>query len=113
VAGLVLLLTAPAPAIAMAGFLFIGLGASNIVPVLFRLAGRQTTIPVGHAVGALTTSGYAGILAGPAGIGFISHAFSLRFAFWLLAAMMCLVPLFAGFLMRKTTGNRQRGDCID
>jgi hypothetical protein len=50
----------------MAGFLLIGLGASNIVPVLFRNAGSQTAIPSALAVGAITTTGYAGILVGPA-----------------------------------------------
>jgi len=58
----------------MAGFLLIGLGASNIVPVLFRNAGSQKTMPSALAVGAITTSGYAGILVGPVAIGFVSKA---------------------------------------
>jgi hypothetical protein len=95
IAGFAVLLTASVAPIAMAGFLLIGLGASNIVPVLFRSAGCQTVMPVGLAVAALTTIGYAGILAGPAGIGFISHAVGLQTAFWLLAALMGLLPLFA------------------
>jgi predicted MFS family arabinose efflux permease len=95
VAGLIVLLTVPVAPIAMAGFLLIGLGASNIVPVLFSLAGRQTAMPATLAIAALTTTGYAGILAGPAGIGLLAHALDLHAAFWLLAALMCLVPLFA------------------
>jgi MFS family permease len=95
VAGVVLLLIAPSAAVAMIGFLLIGFGASNIVPVLFSLAGRQTVMPAGLAVAALTTTGYAGILAGPALIGFISQAVGLRTAFGLLAFLMALVPLFA------------------
>jgi hypothetical protein len=69
IAGFVLLLTAPLAAVAMAGFLLIGLGASNIVPVLFRNAGSQKTMPSALAIGAITTTGYAGILVGPAAIG--------------------------------------------
>ncbi len=92
-AGFVVLLTAGWAPVAMGGFLLIGLGAANIVPVLFRLAGRQTVMPVGLAVAALTTAGYAGVLAGPAGIGFFSHAFGLPTAFWALAAVTSLVPL--------------------
>jgi predicted MFS family arabinose efflux permease len=95
VAGLIVLLTVSVAPIAMAGFLLIGLGASNIVPVLFSLAGRQTAMPATLAVAALTTTGYAGILAGPAGIGLLAHAIGLHTAFWLLAALMCLVPLCA------------------
>jgi predicted MFS family arabinose efflux permease len=95
VAGFVLLLTAPFAQVALAGFLLIGFGASNIVPVLFSLAGRQTVMPAVLAVAALTTTGYAGILAGPAAVGFVSRHFGLPAAFWLLAALMALVPVFA------------------
>jgi predicted MFS family arabinose efflux permease len=95
IAGFVLLLTAPLAAMAMAGFLLIGLGASNIVPVLFRTAGAQKAMPSALAVGAITTTGYAGILAGPAAIGFVSNAVGLHTAFWMVAALLCLVPLTA------------------
>jgi len=95
IAGFVLLLTAPLAAVAMAGFLLIGLGASNIVPVLFRNAGSQKTMPSALAIGAITTTGYAGILVGPAVIGFVSKAVGLHAAFWMVAALLCLVPLTA------------------
>ena len=39
--GFALVLSAPVASLAMSGFLLIGLGASNIVPVLFRGAGRS------------------------------------------------------------------------
>jgi len=95
VAGFALLLLAPTTSVAMLGFLLIGFGASNIVPVLFSLTGRQTVMPAALAVAALTTTGYAGILAGPAVIGFVSEGIGLKAAFWLLAALMALVPIFA------------------
>jgi fucose permease len=41
VAGFAVLLVAPLATLAMAGFLLLGLGASNLVPVLFRRAGTQ------------------------------------------------------------------------
>ncbi|TNC48597.1 MFS transporter [Rubellimicrobium rubrum] len=95
VAGFVLLLSVDWTAGALLGFVLIGLGASNIVPVLFSRAGRQTVMPAGLAVAAVTTTGYAGILAGPAAMGFVSHVTSLTWAFWMLAALMLLVPVFA------------------
>lgn len=95
VAGFLVLLGSPVGTVAMAGFLLIGLGASNIVPVLFRLAGTQTMMPPGLAIAAVTTTGYAGILLGPAGIGFIARLANLPAAFWLLAALLALVPLCA------------------
>jgi predicted MFS family arabinose efflux permease len=103
VAGFVVLLAIPFPPVALAGFLLIGFGAANLVPVLFSLAGRQTVMPAALAVAALTTTGYAGILAGPAGIGFLSQAVGLPAAFWLLAGLMALVPISA---RRATTDKR-------
>ena len=93
--GFVLLLTAPLATFAMAGFLLIGLGASNIVPVLFRNAGSQKTMPSALAISAIATTGYAGILVGPAAIGFASKAVGLHTAFWMVAVLLCLAPLTA------------------
>lgn len=70
------------------GFVLIGLGASNIVPVLFTAAGNQKVMPVSLAIAAVASMGYAGILAGPAIIGFIAQVSSLPLAFLLVAAGM-------------------------
>ncbi|MEH2493124.1 MFS transporter [Bradyrhizobium sp. AZCC 2230] len=101
VAGLAVLLLAPSKAVAITGFLLIGLGASNLVPVLFRGAATQTAMPTGLAVASITTAGYAGVLLGPAGIGFVAHAAGLPMAFWMLAALMCLVTLSARAVTTK------------
>lgn len=95
VAGFVILLCARQPVIAMSGFLCIGLGAANIVPILFSRAGSQNVMPTGIAIAAITTSGYAGILAGPALIGWIAHSIGLHAAFWMLACFICAIPIFA------------------
>ncbi|WP_219216862.1 MFS transporter [Variovorax boronicumulans] len=95
VVGFVVLLAAPIAWLRMSGFLLIGLGASNIVPVFFRKAGAQTAMPSALAIGAITTAGYAGILVGPAGIGFVANAIGLHAAFWMVAALLCLIPLTA------------------
>lgn len=99
--GYVVLLTAPVAAMALVGFLLIGLGASNIVPVLFRLAGSQSVMPSGLAIASVTTVGYAGVLAGPAGVGFVAQAIGLPAAFWLMTILLCLVPLSASTVTRK------------
>jgi hypothetical protein len=95
IAGFSILLAAPLAVIAMAGFLLIGFGASNIVPVLFRAAGSQSAMPVALAVAAITTVGYAGVLLGPAAVGYVAKAVGLPNAFWLLAALLCFVTLSA------------------
>ena len=101
VAGFGVLLCAPSLAWALLGFVLIGLGASNVVPVLFRRAGALPGMPSAIAIAALTTVGYGGQLLGPAAVGFVSHLTSLPTAFWLLGALMVLVPAFAGRVAGK------------
>jgi predicted MFS family arabinose efflux permease len=96
--GLCGLLLAPVAWIGMVGFVLVGLGAGNIVPILFRLAGTQHTMPKGLAVAALTTAGYAGMLMGPAVIGFLSKGIGLHNTFWFLAALLACVPIFGKYL---------------
>lgn len=100
IAGIALLLATGSPVAGFCGFVLIGLGASNLVPVLFSLAGRQTVMPPALAIAAATTTGYAGILLGPAAIGFTAQMTNLQTAFWLLALLMALVPLSARFVAR-------------
>lgn len=100
VAGLALMVAAEGVWPALAGFALVGFGASNIVPVLFSLAGRQSVMPPGLAVAAVVTVGYAGILIGPALIGFVAEATGLGAAFALLAVLLALVPAAAGIVAR-------------
>jgi hypothetical protein len=101
IGGFVVLLTAPIAAVALAGFILIGLGAANIVPILFRQAGNQTVMPAGLAVAAITTMGYAGVLIGPAAIGFVAKLVGLPASFWMLAGLFCFVPLYAALVPRR------------
>ncbi|KQQ47533.1 MFS transporter [Duganella sp. Leaf126] len=86
---------APSAPLALLGFLLVGLGASNVVPILFTAAGNQRAMPAGLAIGAITTLGYAGILAGPAVIGFVAHASSLNLAFVGLGCAMLVIAASA------------------
>jgi len=75
------------------GFALVGVGCSNIVPVLYTAVGRQKVVPEHVAVPAISTLGYAGILVGPAIIGFLSHVSSLSIA--LLAVAILLLGVAA------------------
>ncbi|NYE63210.1 fucose permease [Duganella sp. 1224] len=94
-AGFFLSVLAPSAPLALAGFVLIGLGASNVVPILFTAAGNQRAMPASLAISAVTTLGYAGILAGPAMIGFVAHAASLNLAFGGLGCFMLLIAASA------------------
>ena len=90
-AGLLLATLAPAWQAALIGYALVGAGCSNIVPVLYTAVGKQKVMPENIAVPAITTLGYAGILAGPAMIGFIAHGSSLSVAFGLIALLLLAV----------------------
>lgn len=98
-AGLALTVLVPAWEAALAGYAMVGAGCANIVPVLFTAAGRQTVMPASVAVPAVTTFGYAGVLAGPALIGFIAQATSLTVAFLTVAVLLVGVAA-AGRMLR-------------
>ena len=95
IAGFIILLIVPFALLSLAGFLLIGLGASNLVPILFRKAGAQSRIPVELAVAAVTMAGYSGVLLGPAAIGFVAEFTGLQTAFLMLAALLAIVTLSA------------------
>ncbi|SFH07210.1 MFS transporter [Methylobacterium gossipiicola] len=73
---------------ALLGYALVGAGCANIVPVLFTAAARQGAMPERLAIPAVTTLGYAGVLTGPAAIGFVAHATSLDTAFLVIALML-------------------------
>ena len=97
IAGFVVLILSPWAAVALVGFMVIGLGASNIVPVLFRQAGVQRVMPIGAAAASITTAGYAGVLLGPAGIGLIAKHTGLPAGLWTVAGLLCIVTVAARF----------------
>ena len=97
-AGFVIATAIPSWPVALLGYALVGVGCANIVPVLFSAVGRQRVMPENVAVPAITTLGYAGILAGPAGIGVIAHLTNLPAAFLVLAAMLAAVALSSRIL---------------
>ena len=98
--GILLVMFAPVNTLLYLGFFAIGIGSANIVPVFFSIMGRQSVMPVGTAVSAVSTMGYLGILAGPAAIGFVSAQTNLMTAFGMIAAL-CIVQALVGFYIFK------------
>jgi MFS family permease len=98
--GLGISLWVPAWPAALLGYALVGVGCSNIVPVLYTAVGRQTRMPQSAAIPAMTSLGYAGILMGPAAIGFISHLSSLPIALGLLIPLLVFVSASGRYLRR-------------
>lgn len=93
--GVALLVLAPWPALALLAFLLLGFGLANTVPMLFNAAGNQQAMPANLAISAMTTLGYAGILSGPALIGFLSQSIGLNSTFLLIALLLLAVAASA------------------
>jgi predicted MFS family arabinose efflux permease len=87
-AGFLLAILAPSPLAGLVGFFLVGVGAANVVPVLFSAAGRVPGTDPGLAISTIATLGYCGILAGPAVIGFVADHLGLPLALGLVAALL-------------------------
>lgn len=74
----------------LAGYLLIGIGCANIVPVMFSQIGKQTSMSQMVAVPAVTTLGYIGVLSGPAVIGYIAHHSRLAYGFIFVAVLLLI-----------------------
>jgi len=82
--------------LALLGYILIGAGCAHIVPILFTWAGQQKAMPESLAIPAVSTLGYAGVLVGPALIGFVADSTSLITAF----VGVALAMLGVGISMR-------------
>ena len=80
------------PAGSVFGFALIGLGAANVVPLIFSLA-SESGEALGSNISFVSTFGYTGILTGPAVIGFVVHSKGFGAAFAGVACLLILVAL--------------------
>lgn len=86
--GLVILILAQSPYVAMLGFAAAGIGLANIVPIAFSAAGNRKGIHPSEGIAGVASIGYAGFLAGPPIIGFIAQSINIRIAFLFVAVMI-------------------------
>jgi MFS family permease len=101
--GLLLAVIFPYLLSATAGFFLVGFGVSSVVPIVYGLAGKSTTMSAGAALAAVSTIGFLGFLIGPPLIGFIAQAISLRWSFTLIAILGSGTALLAGKLKLKNS----------
>jgi fucose permease len=95
--GTVVAATAPVAALALAGIVLAGAGISICAPILFSLAGRSADEAVrGAAVSIVTTIAYLGFLVGPAAVGLLANATSLRASLACAGAIALLLAALAG-----------------
>lgn len=93
--GLGIVLLVPHPFTVIAGFGCVGLGLSNLIPVLFSSAGRIPGISSSKGIAAVATAGYFGFLAGPPLIGCIAELSTLRLALSMVVVAILIVTIFS------------------
>ena len=103
--GMLLAVAFPTFLWAMIGFSLVGVGTASIVPMTFILAGNSNKYSPGMAISIIATYAIAGMLLGPALIGYIAHAFHLRVSFIFLALSgLLIIPVSS--LYFKVSKNR-------
>jgi len=104
--GMLLIAVVPVWQITLLGYALVGGGCSNVVPILYSAVGRQRYMPEHLAVSAITTLGYAGILAGPAALGFIAQITDLSFSLAIVGGLLAIVSIMGMLIPRTLLQNR-------
>ena len=99
--GLALVSIAPYWWLVLVGYTLVGTGCSNIVPIMFSRAGRQTVMPSAVALSCVSTLAYTGILVGPAFIGMIGELIGLKTVFMALSGLLLLIVALNRFTYVK------------
>jgi len=79
----------------LAAFALTGLAIATVAPLVFGAAARRSTSSAGQGIAAMATMGYSGFLLGPAIIGMVAHASSLRLALALLVLLVAAISVMA------------------
>jgi MFS family permease len=96
-AGTLLAALAPSAPLALVGIVIAGAGISICAPILFSIAGRSADEAVrGAAVSIVTTIAYLGFLVGPAAVGLMADATTLRASLAAAAGVAVLLAVLAG-----------------
>lgn len=81
------------------GFALVGAGIANVSPVIYRTAGRVRDVPAGAGIATTVGIGYAGLLAGPPGLGFVGKHAGLT-SIMICVMALCCVMAFGSRLVR-------------
>jgi len=100
--GMAVIVTAPVWQVVVLGYALLGLGCSNIVPVMFSRVGRQNNMPKAAALSLVSTIAYTGSLSGPALIGLIGEWTGLSTVLTGVAVLLFVIALLNRFTLIKT-----------
>jgi MFS family permease len=114
-AAFLLVVLAPGPVYALAGFALVGLGVCAVTPLAMSLTGAAGGAQTERAIATASTLGYSGLLLGPVSIGFIGAATSLRVGYAVVIGVCVAIAVGATFVPRgRHIENRgENGDALD
>lgn len=98
--GIALALLAPHPLESAIGFGLVGIGLSNVVPIVYSAAARLGSSPA-TGVAMAASAGYSGLLLGPVLIGALASVFGLRLSLWLLIVCAGAIALTSSSIGRS------------
>lgn len=79
-------------------FMLVGFGVSNVVPIIFNVAGNNKNVPTGIALTIVTSISFLGFLIGPPLIGFIAELTSLKYSFAIIGVFGVFISLLVNRL---------------
>ena len=81
----------------MIAFLLVGFGVSNVVPIIFNVAGKNEKVSPAVSLTIVSSISFLGFLIGPPMIGFIAELTSLKYSF----AIIGVFGLFISVLVSR------------
>ncbi|ESK37260.1 hypothetical protein P256_02315 [Acinetobacter nectaris CIP 110549] len=100
-AGMAVVVLAPIWYLVLFGYALVGLGLSNVVPVLFSRVGRQDLVPKSQALSYVSILAYSGALSGSAIVGLIGQKTGLTFVFGLISVLLLSIAIFNSYTIVK------------
>ena len=101
--GLFTVVVAPHWIVVLLGYALLGLGCSNIVPVMFSRVGRQSVMSKAAALSCVSTMAYTGSLLGPALVGISSEMMGLSVVFGFIATLLLTIAFLNRFTQVKAS----------
>lgn len=79
-------------------FMLVGFGVSNVVPIIFNIAGNNEKVPTGIALTIVSSISFLGFLIGPPLIGYIAELTSLKYSFAIVGVFGVLISMLVSRL---------------
>lgn len=99
--GMAIVVLAPIWYFVLFGYALVGLGLSNIVPILFSRVGRQDFLPKSQALSYVSILAYSGALSGSALVGLIGQEMGLTFVFGFISILLLSIAIFNSYTFVK------------